>query len=63
MSKKKTKYTKAQKKAYHMGKGYAAGKSGAVIPFGEKNKSSFLNGYKKGKDLTSKYDNALSKKG
>ena len=63
MSGKKSKFSAAERRAYNFGKGYAAGKSGTMVPFGEKNKRSFQAGYAAGQKLVPKYENASQKKG
>lgn len=55
-SKKKSKYTAAQKKAYYSGMGYRVGRAGKEVPFkNPENRVSFQAGYAAGKKPAAKY--------
>ena len=50
------KYTRAQRQAYYVGKGYRAGQEGKVIPYkNRKNLESFRSGYRAAKKAVDKY--------
>ncbi len=58
----KSKFTKAQKRAYYSGQGYRAGQFGKAIPFkNDKNKQSFREGYRKAKTIIVKYPDVKKK--
>ena len=52
-------YSSRERRAYHSGMAYAAGKKGQRIPYtNEKNIQSFRNGYKKGLTVILNYPDA-----
>ncbi len=53
------KYSSRERRAYHSGMAYAAGRKGKKIPYkNEKNLKSFRNGYRKGLTVIVNYPDA-----
>lgn len=59
----RSKYTRAQKRAFYSGQGYRAGQKGKKIPFkNPKNKQSFVDGYRSVKITVEGYPDLDKKK-